>query len=49
MLHGFEGSFDCNLFEKAYFSIVPETLTKDFYSWFPIYFAFKDEEQLKIG
>jgi hypothetical protein len=28
---------------------VAETLTKDFYSWFPIYFAFQEEEQLAAG
>ena len=49
MLHGFEGTFDCNLYGKAYFSIAPENRDKDFYSWFPLYFAFTQEERLQKG
>ena len=48
-MHGFLGSFDCNLYDSSYFSIVPESQTIDMYSWFPIYFAFVEEEYLEIG
>ena len=48
-VHGFLGSFDCNLYDSSYFSIVPETQTFDMYSWFPIYFAFVEEEYLESG
>lgn len=38
-LHGFAGYFDTNLFEdEVMLSIVPETQTKNMFSWFPIFF-----------
>lgn len=48
-LHGFEGSFDCNLYGRGYFSIVPENKDKHFYSWFPLFFAFREEEAMEAG
>lgn len=49
LVHGFEGTFDCRLLGRAYFSIVAENKDKDFYSWFPLYFAFLEEELLPKG
>jgi type II protein arginine methyltransferase len=48
-LQGFEGSFDCHLFGKAYFSIVPENRDRHFYSWFPLFFSFSEEALLAKG
>jgi hypothetical protein len=48
-VHGFQGSFDCNLFGNAFFTIVPEMNKIDSYSWFPLFFSFKEEELVQAG
>ena len=48
-VQGLEATFDCNLWGRAYFSIVPETHNKNFYNWFPRFVAFENELVMEKG
>jgi len=41
-IHGFAGYFETKLFDDVYLSTNPRTVTKNMFSWFPIYFPLKE-------
>lgn len=49
LCHGLAGYFDTLLYKGVTLSIHPDTHTPGMFSWFPIYFPFKDPVLLPAG
>lgn len=49
MLHGFSGTFECELFENTLMSIMPKTHSPGMFSWFPLFLPLSRPVDLRIG
>jgi protein arginine N-methyltransferase 5 len=48
-IHGFSGTFHCDLYKDVAISIVPATYTQNMFSWFPLFIPLANPLKVSKG